>query len=355
MKKLWVLALAIPFVFAFGGCSGKGGSSSGKSGNVTILYTGNAGARIDPCGCRIPLGGLARRATVMTEMKAQYPEAIILDSGALLYESIRIDPAYEAVHRAKARLVVDEVKRTGIDGANISAMDLSLSPDSLLAFGNGGLPWISANIVWKSNQKLLFPPDMVRNAGELKIGIFGFMDTDTHGVAFFDESSPLTVLDPVATARSEVEKLRKDCDMVVALAYMDVDRVQKLIAEVPGIDVVIVSHTRTHNPSSEHIHFQPIKEGKTLIARCPDGGRVIGRLDLVVANGSTDFVDAGSARDLRPVEVREKQQNDRNVSTFINTFTDLDPGVTGDPGVQAKVDAIMNLWKELEKNAKRNL
>ncbi len=355
MKKLAFLTLAVFLTLTLFACSGKEGASSGKNGKLTIVYTGNVGARVDPCGCRIPKGGMARRATVIERLKRDNPDALVLDSGALIYESIRIDPAYELVHRAKAKMVVEEAKRTGIDAANVSAMDLAVSADSLLAFGDRGLPWVSANIAWKSNGQLIFPSSVVRTVGELKVGIFGFMDKDTHGVAFFDETSPLTVLDPVTAVRSEIEKLRKECDVVIALAYMDVDRVQKLIPQAPGMDVVIVSHTRTHNPGSEHIHFQPLKEGKTLIARCPDGGRVVGSLDLTVVDGSTDFVDAGSARDLRPVEVRQTGESANLASTFVNIFTDLDPSIEGDPEVQAKVDVIMNLWKEQEKAAKRNL
>ncbi|MHB9027264.1 MAG: hypothetical protein ACYC9O_00695, partial [Candidatus Latescibacterota bacterium] len=269
------------------------------------------------------------------------------------YESIRLNAPFEPAHRAKARLAVEEVVRTGIDAINVSAMDLADSADSLVVFGTQGMPWISANVVWRNSGQPVFAPDIVKTVGDLRVGIFGFMDENTLGVTFFDEATPLKVLDPVETARAEVEKLRKDCDVVVALAYMDFDRVQKLVAAVPGIDVAIVSHTRSHNPGSEHVHFMPVKEGKTVLARCPDGGRVIGRLELEIVNGSTDFADAELSKDLRPAEVQAKDKNATVTSSFRNFFTDLDPSVAAELGVQEKVGKALAVWDEIEQGMKK--
>ncbi len=353
MKKRRLIVFFLFLTVVFPCCSGKGSKSSGKNAKLTIIYTGNIGGRIDPCGCRIPKGGLARRATVLNEMREQAPDAIALDSGALLYETTRLNPPFEPAHRAKARLAVEEVIRTGIDAVNVSAMDLADSADSLVAYGARGMPWISANIVWRKTGELVFKPDMIKTAGNLRVGIFGFMDENTMGASFFDETTPLKVLDPVETARKEVEKLRKDCDIIIALAYMDFDRVQKLTAAAPGIDVAIVSHTRSHNPGSEHVHFMPVKEGKTVLARCPDGGRVIGRLELDIVNGSTDFTDADAIKDLRPAEVRARDKNVTMSSTYRNFFTDLDPSVASVLAVQEKVEQALAVWDDIERSLKK--
>ena len=345
MKYGVVISIAVAMLVALG-CS-KGTAPAGKSGELTIIYTGNFGARIDQCGCRPPKGGLAKRATVLATMRTEAPNALVVDSGALLYENIKLNPPFEPLHRVKARLVVEEVKNMGIDAVNVSSMDLANSADSLLAYGDAGLPWLSANIVWRKSGTLVFPPHTVKTAGDIRVGIFGFMDEDSFGVHFFDESSPLKVNNPTEAARSEVQKLRKTSDLILALAYMDLDRVEKLVADVPGIDVVIVSHTRSHNPSSEHTNFQPLKYCKTLIARCPDGGRVIGKLDLVIANGSTDFFDAETMKDLRPAEVREKDTTTKMVSTYANSFTDLDPSIPRNEEIQAKVDRVIKMRDDI--------
>lgn len=354
MPKITVLVAITVSMLAVAGCS-KGTPPSGVSAKLTIIYTGNIGGLIDPCGCRVPLGGMARRSTALAAIKSEKPNLIVVDSGALLYEGIKLTPPFEPAQRARARLAVEEVKKMGIDAVNVSNMDLANSVDSLLAYGNAGLPWLSANIVWKKTGTLVFPPDTVRTAGGVRVGIFGLIDENTLGVPMFDESSPLKVNNPAETARLEIEKLKKTSDIIVALAYMDADRVEKLAADVPGIDIAVVSHTRQHNPGSDHLFFQPVKSGKTIIIRCPDGGRVIGRLDLVIANGSTDFTNADSIKDLRPLEVKEKDTSVKAASTYSNTFTDLDPSIPDDEDVRVKVDRAVKVWDDIDQkiNVKR--
>ena len=68
----------------------------GKSGKVTIIYSGNIGARYNPCGCRIPLGGLARRSTIIKGIKDTDSNVLVLDTGALIFERHRLYPPYES-------------------------------------------------------------------------------------------------------------------------------------------------------------------------------------------------------------------------------------------------------------------
>lgn len=341
MKRYAVYASAVILSLFFLSCSKN--TSSLKNGKLTIIYSGNNGAKIDVCGCRIPKGGLAKRATLISQTREKFQNALILDSGALLYDSNKLTPPLEDNARRRAALTLDVVKKTGIDAANIGSMDLTNTADSLLAMKERGLPWLSANIVWKNSGNLLFPPDTVKTAGSFRVGIFGFMDQNSSGVAFFDETSPLKVLDPAETVRNEVEKLRKRSDVVIALAYMDLERVQKLVQDIQGIDLVIVSHTREHSQNSEHPFFEPLKTGKTLIARCPDGGRVMGVLELNMVKGATDFVDAITVRDLRPEAVKSKDKNPKTVSTWTNTFYDLDYRIPINEAIQARIDSVIKL------------
>jgi 2',3'-cyclic-nucleotide 2'-phosphodiesterase (5'-nucleotidase family) len=335
-------------VLAFAGCS-KETPSGGMSAKLTIVYTGNVGGLIEPCGCRLPLGGVARRSTEIADLKSENPNAILVDSGALLYDNVKLSSPFEPALRIRAAIEVEELRKERIDAANVANMDLSNSADSLLAYGRAGLPWLSANIVWKKTGALVFPADTVKTANGVRVAIFGLTDDNTVGVPMFDDSSPLRVNDPVETARGEVEKLKKSADLIVMLAYMDPDRVEKLVAAIPGISVAVVSHTRLHNPGSDHSAFKPVKSGKTIIIRCPDGGRVIGKLDLVIVNGSADFADSREIRDLRPVELREKSPL-AATSTFTNTFIDLDASIADDESLKVKVDQAVKILEEIQKN-----
>lgn len=344
MKRLVLLVFAAILPLMITGCSKS--APARKGGTLTIVYTGNIGGLLDLCGCRNPIGGISRRATVIQSIKEENPDALVLDSGSILNDSSVLNTSLETVFRKRMHLLVEEIGNMGIDGANVSSMDLFSSADSLLAFQGNGLPWLSSNLTWRDSGKLVFPADTLRMVGELRVGIFGFMDDNTLGMEFFDEQSPLKILDPANTVREEVDKLQKQCDVIIALAYMDLNRVQKLVTEIPGIDVVIVSHTQSHTPSSDHKHFQPVKQGKTLLARCPDGGRVIGKLDLTISSSSTDFINTESQQDLRPLEVQQKEKRTYTQSYYTNTFIDLSRSIPENEDIQKKVEAFMKYWKE---------
>lgn len=324
-------------------CSGENkekqtGGQTLKSGKITIVYTGNVGGKINPCGCRIPMGGLARRATVIDNIRKEAQNILVLDSGALLYPSFFMYPPYDFTSRILSHLITEVVNDIGINALNVASYDIANSPDSLLTFDRE-FPsvWLSANIVWKNSGELVFRPDTTFTVGDFRVGVFGFMDQKSIGVDIFDEKAPVRVLDPVETVKNEVSKLKKDNDLVIALAYMDFEKVKNLVEGISGLNVVIASHTREHSPSSDHNVFQPGLVNNTIIVRCPDGGRVVGRLDLNIANGLTEFIDSEKYVDLRPVSVREKEEPSRQ-STYTNTFIDLDPGVAYNPAVKEKID-----------------
>lgn len=327
---------------------------TGKSGKFTLVYTGNIGARYDPCGCRIPLGGLARRSTKIKEIREANEHVIVVDTGALLNEKHRLYPPYEMTSRMRARLVNNMMDRIGIDAVNVSSMDLSVGADTLKAFDESvSFPWLSANIVWKDSGEKLFKSNFTKSAGDLTIGVFGIMDQTSLGTPLLGPDSPLEVLDPVTVATEQANEL-SDADYVIMLAYMDQKRVEAFAGQIEGVDLIVYGHTREHNPSSDHTFFIPYKQGSTLIARCPDGGRVIGVMNIEITDGVTDLVKADEIADLRPASVREAKPIERG-SNYQNEFIDLGPDIKRDREMQIYLDEqgkqIEQLRDELRKKS----
>src|SRR5262252_8584739 len=51
---------------------------------ITLLYSSNLGGDFEQCGCPVrPLGGVARRATVIDRARAEADAALVLDAGDL--------------------------------------------------------------------------------------------------------------------------------------------------------------------------------------------------------------------------------------------------------------------------------
>ncbi|MCE5250818.1 hypothetical protein LLG96_11420, partial [bacterium] len=200
MKRLFLWSVMCGLMIYVLSCSSS--KNTGKSGIVTIIYSGNIGARYDPCGCRIPLGGLARRSTAISDIKSMSENVLVLDTGALVFEKHNLYPPYENTTRMTAHLVTEMMNRIGIDAVNVSKIDLASGPDTLLAISKeSSWPWLSANIVWKDSGNLLFTPDIIKTAGNFNVGIFGLMDQTSMGIPLLNERDPITVLDPAETAR----------------------------------------------------------------------------------------------------------------------------------------------------------
>jgi len=313
---------------------------------LTVVYSGNIGGQKSPCGCMPPMGGYSRRSTVIDVLKSEYDNIIILDSGAMLYASNFILPPNDFLHRLNALASVKAVEQIGIDAVNVSRYDLANSVDSLLAIDKAtSFPWLSSNLTWRNSSDLVFRPDIVIQKGNFQIGVFGVMADNFMGATLYNEDSPLKVLDIVETAEKEVSKLRKECGLIIALAYMSMAEVQELIERVSGIDIIILSHNRYHNPSSNHNEFAPIKKDKTLIVRCPDGGRVIGYLDLEIVNRSTDFVEISGDGSFDQNKAVNNNNNIASQSTYMNHFIDLGPEIKSDEEIKKIVDSVEEIKK----------
>ncbi|HUT64283.1 MAG TPA: hypothetical protein VMZ04_10050, partial [Anaerolineae bacterium] len=231
--------------------------------------------------------------------------------------------------------------KIGIDAVNVSSFELANSVDSLLAIDKAtSYPWLSSNLIWRDSGESVFRPDTILSKGNIRIGVFGIMSDDFMGVTLFNENSPLKVLDPVETAEKEVSKLKKESDLIIALVYFNMNKTQELCEKVSGIDIIILSQNGYHNPSLDHSTVTPIKKGKTLIIRCPDGGRVVGSIDLEIVNNSTDFTEA-------PEQTHYNQKENSNTnyrreigSTYKNYFFDLGPEIKTDIEIQQEIDSF---------------
>jgi len=313
---------------------------------LAIIYTGNIGGQKDPCGCKPPMGGYARRSTVINALRSEHDNIIILDSGAMLYSKNFILPPSDFLFRLNASVSVKAVEKIGIDAVNVSSYDLANSVDSLLAADKStSFPWLSSNLTWRNSGDLVFKPDIIIHKGNVNVGVFGVMADNFMGATLYNEDSPLKVLDIIETSEKEVSKLKEECDLIIALAYMSMAEVQELSERVSGIDIIILSHNRYHTPSSNHTEFAPIKNGRTLIARCPDGGRVVGYLDLEIVNRSTDFEEIPSEESIDQNMAVEHSDNISLQSTYMNNFIDLGPEIKSDEEIKVIVDSVEEIKK----------
>ncbi len=341
MRKVALILLS--FAIIFQSCSKTSELSVKK---LTIVYTGNIGGRKNPCGCKPPLGGFARRSTVIDALRDMFDNLFVVDSGAMLYPHNFLVPPYDYVFRVDGHVSAQAVDTIGIDAVNVSSYDLSGSADSLLAIDKiTSFPWLSANLAWRDSGELVFTPRIITTKGGIRIGIFGLMADNFMGTKMYKEDSPIKVLDPVETAKQEVSKLREESDLIISLAQMSFNEVEEICEKVSGIDIIVHSHNGYHNPGSDPNAFSPVTKGETLILRCPDGGRVVGYLDLEIVNNSTDFTEI----DESPYKISDSSDDVITArdtgSTYINYFINLGTELKSDTEIQISLDAASEITK----------
>ena len=282
------------------------------------LKTGNDGT----------VGGFARVATVIKQEqgKRNHP-VLVLDAGDFLMGTL-----FHMLSREES-FELRLMGQMGYDVTTLGNHEFDLKPDGLAriitsAVAKGKPPQIVfSNAIFNKGRteddslqevfsKGLVKPYTVLERGGMRIGIFGLLGKRAAEVAPF--AAPLSFKDPVLAAKDMVAILREKekVDLVVCLSHCglregkEASEDEKLVAAVPGIDVVVGGHTHT-------ILSQPIVKGGSIIVQAGSYGRHVGVLDLSIGQGRP--VVTGYT--LVPVD--DTIQGDREIQSLIDSFVTI--------------------------------
>ena len=216
------------------------------------------------------MGGLPRRATFITQEKAEGTDTLILDSGNLVADKPLAEPSLEPAE-AKARLILKAMDHMGYAAAAIGEMDLYLGLDLLRSLNDSTkLEFLSANLT-DNKGNTIFEPYRLLKAGGLTVGVIGLTAPPTDKGLFFKRMPGAEVKDPLPAAREAVEAIRGKCDLIVLLSNLGYSKDLQLAKSVPGIDVLITGGTKRFMKN-------PVIQERTLITSGFYEGRAIGRL-----------------------------------------------------------------------------
>jgi 2',3'-cyclic-nucleotide 2'-phosphodiesterase (5'-nucleotidase family) len=133
--------------------------------DIEIAYTGNLNGELEPCGCTAEgdLGGIARRATIVEEIRTANPNSFIISAGGLL-------GANEASEQIKNEFIIEGMKQINYDAIGVQWRDLIYGNAFLT---NSKLPW-----VWSNRTDQLFPSSKLIEKGSHKVTFFSWYDPD---------------------------------------------------------------------------------------------------------------------------------------------------------------------------------
>ena len=291
-----VAELLVPGTLALGMLTIASIAAAG-SGEVTLIHMGDLHGHLVPRpGFREGqsgqmLGGLARMYTKIQEIRAREKNTLLVNGGDTVQGSAE-------VLFTRGQAMIEVLNRFNIDAFNPGNWDYVYGSRRFVELFAGKAPkanWnaISANLYYvtvdaepqtyfpaSAGQRVL-PPYLIRQLGDLKVGILGLTTdrglpavgrTVTRGLAFSKGEPELGELIPLLR---NVEKV----DLLVAASELGLANNIRLAERYPGIDVILSSdmHEQTRKPVVTQTGTVVVEEGQD--------GTVLGELNLEIRNG----------------------------------------------------------------------
>ena len=276
---------------------------------ITILHTNDTHSQIDP----IPdsdkqwggKGGVARRATLVKEVRKQNPNTLMVDAGDVFQGT----PYFNFY---KGEVEYKSMSMIGYDVGTLGNHDFDNGVEALAAAMKfATFEFVSTNYdVRGTPLEARVKPYVVRKFGDVKVGLFG-LGISPDNLITPENFKGVKYLDPISTSRGAVRLLRdrEKCQLVVGMSHLGYypnpkgDQIgdTQLAAQVSGIDFIASGHTHTF---MEQPFLQKNPEGKdTIIFQVGKSGIYVGRIDFKMKDGKV-VASAGRLLDLRDDSLR---------------------------------------------------
>jgi len=243
---------------------------------LTIIGTTNVHGEVDPCGWKKkPLGGLARKATILEQLNNEGINPLILDAGDLLFKKNVIDPGVTLdVARINAEIIIDSFNEMGCDAFSLGSKDFAGGLDFVLSqYKKSNFPFLSCNIANKSGE-LIFEPYTILESNNIKVGVIGL-------TSVFDNNE-IEILDPIVSLRNILNEINSKSDIVILLFNATQQDLTRLYNNDFELDMILSSRGRTR--SSDGGSRIP-----TYIAG--DRGKILYKFDLNIIDNDLPFID----------------------------------------------------------------
>lgn len=201
-----------------------------------IIYAGDMMGELEPCGSHAnPLGGLARRATVLSERRSEatapekpapdpvWKDALIFDSGDAFSDMSQMDVERQKNAIATAELLVSALRGRG----HARAEHRRARPRARACRARGAaeevpLPVLTTNLVDATTGKLLFSRfvviDVKRGDAAVKLAVFGLMSLKPQ-LGLDDDK--LRIEPPVDALRAAIAEAKSQgAEMFVVLSQL---------------------------------------------------------------------------------------------------------------------------------------
>ena len=337
---LALLLLIAIFVPVYSGEIGsKAGDSTYALGNeipLTLIYTSNTLGEVEPCETCPEAGnngGLARRSFYIDTVRKEDKNLLVLDGGDALALSFFDRESEKEKARRRAGVVLKIYERIGYDALNIGDTDLGLGIEYLRNLQKSSkIPFLSANFKSKKTGKTIFNPYLIKKIGGLRIGIIGLLTPEISPV-ILKELKGYVIEDPIKAATEMPRRLKTQCDHLIVLAHLTPSEIESLAKRMPEISIIIGGQDRSF--------VFPKKINRSLVVQTDAFGIHIGRLNLRLVKGASEYIDGAAKSKLQKnIEEIQKKIDDpqyiKDVQNLIELKETLSEQIKKLPGTEGK-------------------
>ncbi|HLD82848.1 MAG TPA: metallophosphatase, partial [Candidatus Omnitrophota bacterium] len=218
-------------------------------------------------------GGIARRVTLIKQLKKDNPDTLVLDSGGFFSGGLQDEYTQNTaldMQRALANLKAMELMQ--YDALAIGDDEFNFGREFLEEnIVKANLYFLSCNISDAGRKPALFRPYIIKEVAGKKIGIIGVTT-----LLATQKSSGLKFIEPGLAVKEAVSELKKNnTDIIILLSHLGESEDLNLIKGIEGIDILIVGHSRMKEDLFTKINH-------TLFLRPAWQGRKLGKLTITL-------------------------------------------------------------------------
>ena len=227
------------------------------------------------------IGGIARRATLVKQIRAREKNVYMFDAGDCM-DGTPFSTEFKGVAD------YDAMNGTGYDYAVPGNHDFNMTADEFRQIAKlVKFPYLAANLYEKQGTANPLPPYRIADWNGLKVAVLGLVTYDAR--TYKAAAEAYRMRDPVVVARALVPELRKQADLVVIVGHLGLNVDRRIAREVPGVDIIVGGHSHTRVPRGVYVLADnpgPNDPKGTVIVQAHQWVGELGRLDVAVTEGT---------------------------------------------------------------------
>ena len=265
------------------------------------LISGVDAARgLGPAGEVAEVGGFARLARVVGEIRSSAPHSVYLDSGDLV-EGTAVFSEFGGEPELRA------FSGIGLGAAALGNHDLSPGAEAFARSHRlfADFPVLASNFADNGSELAsALMPSVVLDAQGLKVGVIGVANPSSpSGLGRADNPYGIELVATAHAVQEQIDRLRPTVDMLIALSHLGLDGDQRLISGTTGLDAVLGGHQHLALDAAQERSDcgaalsaeRGCRPRRVILVHSGALGRYVGELDLQLSSTPEAVPGAGSA------------------------------------------------------------